>query len=61
LREDLIRIFKRIGFSSVEEHLPIIFETGQAGIDDERIDISTFAKKLTEEVNRRMSEKNMIK
>lgn len=53
LREDLLRILKRIGLSNVEPHLPTLLETGGANIDDERIDIINFADKLTAEVEKR--------
>ena len=47
--------------SNVEPHLPLILETGRASMSDERIDIITFSRKLTEEVMKRKSEKDQIK
>ena len=61
LKDDLIRVFKRIGFSNVENHLALVLATGGANLEDERIDIYTFSHKLTAEVERRKRDKNVIK
>ena len=49
LKEDLIRVLKRIGFSNIEPHFADI--VGKAGADehDEMFDIATFASKITAE------------
>lgn len=61
LKEDFIRVMKRIGMSNIEPHLEYMLQIGGARIDDERIDIPTFAERLTTEVNKRVNQKKMIK
>ena len=58
LLPDLIRVMKRIGLSNVEPHLPLILSTGGATLQNERIDIESFAQKLTSEVKKRVKSKN---
>ena len=58
LLPDLIRVMKRIGLSNVEPHLPLILSTGGATLQNERIDIASFSKKLTAEVKKRVKSKN---
>ena len=58
---DLIRVLKRIGVSNVEPHLGVLLSTGGARQDCERVDIETFASRLTAEVARRVRDKNLIK
>lgn len=50
LKQDLIRVLKRIGLSHIEPHLHILLKLAGASIHDERIDIVIFAEKVTEEV-----------
>ena len=61
LRDDMVRVMKRIGMSNIEPHMEFLMTTGGAGVDDERIDIYNFADKLTAEVTRRVKTKGMIK
>lgn len=61
LKEDLVRVLKRIGLSNVEPHLHLLLETGGASMEDERIDIQKFAYQLTEECRKLNKDKNLIK
>ena len=61
LLNDLIRVFKRIGLSNVENHLDLILATGGASSNDERVDIASFVSKLTKEVTKRVKAKSNIK
>lgn len=60
LKDDLIRVFKRIGLSNVEPHLSVILEIGGASEHDERIDIYNFARLVTKEVNKLKKNRSMI-
>ena len=61
LREDLVRVLKRIGMSNIEPHLELILKIGGANVDQEFIDIDTFSDRITFEVNRKVNDKKMIK
>lgn len=56
-REDLVRVFKRLGLSTIEPHLPTIFKVGGVGMKDERIDIVIFSAKLMDTIDNIMRRK----
>jgi hypothetical protein len=43
LKEDLSRVFKRIGLSTIEPNLPRIMEIGGVTLSQEKIDIKSFS------------------
>lgn len=61
LKEDLIRVLKRIGMSNIEPHLHILLKLAGASIHDQRVDIVVFAEKVTAEVQKRVKGKSVIK
>ena len=61
LRHDLVRVFKRLGLSTIEPHLPLILQTGGAGLKDERIDIASFSVKMMNEVEKKSKQTNFVK
>jgi Ca2+-binding EF-hand superfamily protein len=61
LRHDLVRVFKRLGLSTIEPHLPLILQTGGAGLKDERIDIASFSIKMMAEVEKRAKQTHFVK
>jgi Ca2+-binding EF-hand superfamily protein len=60
-RHDLVRVFKRIGLSTIEPHLPLILATGGAGLKDERIDIAGFSIRMMDEVDKRSKQTNFVR
>ena len=60
-RHDLIRVFKRIGLSTIEPHLPLILATGGAGLKDERIDIAAFSIRMMDEVDKRSKQTSFVR
>jgi hypothetical protein len=61
LKEDLIRVLKRIGMSNIEPHLHILLSLAGASETDDRIDILNFSNKVTAEVNKILKNKKVIK
>jgi hypothetical protein len=46
LKDDLTRVFKRLGLSTIEPNLPRIMEIGGISPNQERIDILSFSNKF---------------
>jgi len=61
LREDLIRVMKRIGMSNIEPHLHVLLQIAGANVTDERIDIQNFADKVTATVTKIAKSKSAVK
>lgn len=55
LREDLTRVFKRIGLSTIEPNLPMIMEIGGVTPNQEKIDIDSFSNKFMKALNNKIN------
>lgn len=64
LKEDLARVFKRIGLSTVEQNMPRILQIGGVTENQERVDINIFAKKFMRALKEKLKslefQKNMF-
>ena len=52
VREDLARVFKRLGLSTIEPNLPTIMKIGGVTDKQERIDIYDFSKRFNAELTK---------
>jgi Ca2+-binding EF-hand superfamily protein len=53
-REDLARVFKRLGLSTIEPNLPTIMKIGGITEKQERIDIHDFSKRFSAELTKQL-------
>ena len=48
---DLPRVFKRLGISNIDPHIPYLLRVGQIDPKQQRIDVSMFAKAIMDEMD----------
>jgi Ca2+-binding EF-hand superfamily protein len=58
---DLARVFKRLGISTIEPHLPYLHGVGGVRPKDQKIDIITFYQSIMKEMNTRNSRSKKMK